>query len=49
MMTSPAGQGLTPIAEERGDNEDKSNPKKNKLFCKIQMDIKVCLSSFIRF
>ena len=45
LLTSPAGQNpnreKSPSVEEKGDNEEKRNQRRNKLFRRIQMDIKV--------
>ena len=45
LLTSPAGQNTnrekSPSMDEKGDNEEKRNQRRNKLFRRIQMDIKV--------
>ena len=45
LLTSPAGQNAnrekSPSMDEKGDNEEKRNQRRNKLFRRIQMDIKV--------
>ena len=45
LLASPAGKNPTreksPSVDEKGDNEEKRNQRRNKLFRRIQMDIKV--------